>query len=158
MTTPTFLPPGFLGNYRDYLKVKVTKDGAAFVNRGQVSIPAATAVATIAGIVPFNAGMTLVTGATDIVVDALGTGVTLSIGVVYDDNVANTNLPNLFVNASTVAAAGGPVPITESAANLPYVTTGNGWIAATINGAATGTTGNINMQALLDYFSGGIQA
>jgi hypothetical protein len=157
MTTPTLLPTNFFGTAVDYLQVKCSRDGDAFVNRGQVSIPSGTTTTTIAGLFPFQSGMTLVTGGTDIVSDALGTSVTVSIGVVYDDNVGNTNNQTLFTNASTAAAAGGPVPITESATNLPYVTTGNGWVVATIGGATTGSTGNIYIQALCDYFNGGKQ-
>lgn len=158
MTLPTIFPVGFAGTSKDFLKAKVSRDGAAFVNRGQVSVPSGTVVTTIVGLIPFMAGMTLVTGATDLFSEALGASVTVSIGVVYDDNVANTNNQTLFTNASTAAAAGGVVPITESATNLPYITTGNGWVVATINGATTGTTGTIYIQALLDYFNGGVQA
>lgn len=158
MTLPSIVPAGFLGTNKDFLKVKVDRSGAAFVNRGQVSVPSGTTTTTIVGLIPFMAGMTLVTGATDLFCEALGTSVTVSIGVVYDDNVANTNVQTLFTNASTAAAAGGVVPITESATNLPYVTTGNGWVVATIGGATTGSTGTIYIQALLDYFNGGIQA
>lgn len=158
MTLPSIVPTGFAGTSKDFLKVKVDRAGTAFVNRGQVSVPSGTVVTTIVGLIPFQAGMTLVTGATDLFVEALGTSVTLSLGVVYDDNVTNTNNQTLWVNASTVAAAGGVVPIVESATNIPYVTTGNGWIVATINGATTGSTGSVYIQALLDYFNGGIQA
>jgi len=158
MTLPTNVPTGFAGTSKDFLKAKVDRSGAAFVNRGQISVPSGTVVTTTFGLIPFQAGMTLVTGATDMFSEALGTSVTVSLGVVYDDNVANTNNQTLFVSASTAAAAGGPVPLVESATNLPYVTTGNGWIVATINGATTGSTGILYIQALCDYFNGGVQA
>lgn len=158
MTLPSAVPTGFANTSKDFLKTKVDRSGAAFVNRGQISVPSGTVVTTTFGLVPFNAGATIVTGATDLFCEALGTSVTISIGVIYNDNVSFANNQTLFTNASTAAAAGGVVPITESATNLPYVTLGDGWIVATINGATTASTGTVYIQALMDYFNGGLQA
>lgn len=158
MTLPSIVPTGFAATSKDFLKVKVDRSGSAFVNRGVVTVPSGTVVSTIIGLIPFQAGMTLVTGATDIFAAALGASVTGSIGVVYDDNVSFTNNQTLFVNGSSVFAAGGVVPIVESATNLPYVTLGNGWVVLTTAGATTTSAGDVNIQALCDYFNGGVQA
>lgn len=157
MTTPTILPVGFAGNSTDFLKTKCSRDGDAFVNVGIASVPSGTTTTTIVGLVPFNAGARLITGATDAAADALGTSVTVNLGVVYDDNVGNTNNQTLFASGLTGAAAGGALPLAETTTNIPYITTGNGWVVATIGGATTGNTGNIAIQATLDYFTGGIQ-
>jgi hypothetical protein len=158
MTLPSIVPVGFQATSKDFLKTKVSRGGEAFVNRGVVTIPSGTVSGTIVGLIPVNAGATLVTGATDLALGtALGASVTLSLGIIYDDNVANTNIANLWANAVTGNTAG-PVAITETITNLPYVTTGNGWIAITTGGATTGTSGDLYIQALMDYFNGGIQA
>lgn len=151
MTTPSIVPAPFQGTSTDYLKTKVERDGSVRCQAETVSVPTGTTTATIVGIVPFNAGFRILPDGCSFASDALNTGVTLSIGVVYDDNVGNTNNQTLFTNASTASAAGGAILVTNSATNVPYVTTGNGWVVATIGGATTGTTGNIYGQVVGCY-------
>lgn len=157
MTTPAIVPVGFSGNSTDYLRAKVDRSGSAFTNRGAVTVPVGTVATTIVGLVPFQRGMNLQLP-NNVVVGALGAGVTMSIGVIYDDNVANTNNQTLWASASTAAAAGGSIALIDSAVTKQFVTTGDGWIAATIGGATTGTANDVTVQFLLDYFTGGIQA
>lgn len=157
MTLPTIVPAGFAGDYTDFLKVKLQRDGSAFVNAGVVSIPSGTVVTTIVGLVPFTANAKISVTGLSLFAAALGASVTASIGVVYQSASEGTDVPTLFVSGSTTVAAGGAIAFTPTATNVPYVTTGNGWIAVTLAGATTGSTGSINVQALISYFSGGIQ-
>lgn len=156
MTTPTILPTQYTGTYKDFLHTKVDKQGVVRCQSTQVSVPTGTTTTTIVGLAPFNAGDRLLVDGSAFACDALGSGVTISLGVVYDDNVNNTNNATLFASALTAAAAGGALAVTNSTANIPYVTTGNGWIAATIGGATTGTTNSIFSQVVTCY--DGLQA
>lgn len=153
MTSPSIVPTTYQNNATDYLNTKVDKGGRAFFQDEQVSVPSGTTTTTIVGLIPFNAGCKIGVTSSSFFCAALSTSVTLDIGVIYSDNVANTNNQTLFVSASTAAAAGGAIPLVPTATNVPYITTGDGWIVATIGGATTGTTGIIYIQALLDYFS-----
>lgn len=151
MTTPSIIPASFQGNATDYLKTKVERDGSARLQAQTTSVPTGTTTTTIVGLIPFNAGCRILPDGISAAVDALGTSVTMSLGVVYDDNVGNTNNATLFTSASTAAAAGGTLAVVNSATNIPYVTTGNGWLVATIGGATTGTTGNVYIQIAAAY-------
>lgn len=153
MTLPTIVPTQFAGTSKDFLKTKFQADGTSFVVQDAVSIPTGTVTTTIVGMVPFNANCRLDVGGTKLFSAALNTSVTLSIGVVYDDNTNNTNNATLYASALTAAAAGGELVITPSAANLNYITTANGWFVLTVGGATTGTTGSVTFQMLLDYSS-----
>ncbi len=153
MTSPTIVPTNYQNNATDYLNTKVDKGGRAFFQDEQVSVPSGTVSAAIIGLVPFNAGCKIGVTSSAVYCAALGTSVTLSLGVIYDDAVANTNNQTLFVATSSTAAAGGAILLPATATNVPYITTGNGWLVGTTGGATTGTTGIIYVQALLDYFS-----
>ena len=157
MALPTIVPVGFAGNRTDFLKAKVSRDGGSFVNRSSVSVPSGTVVTTIVGLIPFQAGATVSVPALSVVFAALGASVTASIGVFYED-AANTDVPALFASAITTPAAGGVSTITPSATNLAFVAPGNGWIAVTLAGATTGSTGSITSQAVVNCFNGGVQA
>lgn len=156
MTTPSIVPTQFQANSTDYLHTKVDRQGVVRLQRTAVSVPSGTTTTTIVGLAPFNAGECFVVDGMNIAIGALGTSVTVDIGVIYDDNTNNTNNQTLFVSASTTAAAGGNIAITGTATNLAYVTTANGWLVATIGGATTGTTGSITAQVVQAY--DGLQA
>ena len=157
MALPTIVPTGFAGDYTDFLKAKVERDGSAFLNNGVVSVPSGTVVSTIVGLIPVVAGAKINPVSLAVHCAALGASVTGSIGVVYQNSTEGTDVPTLFVSGSTTPAAGGNIVIAASATNIPYVATGNGWLALTLAGATTGSTGSVNVMATISYFNGGIQ-
>lgn len=156
MTTPSIVPAEYQANSRDFLKTKVERSGAARVYNVQVSVPTGTIATAIVGLIPFNRGFRIDEKSLGAFSGALGTSVTASLGVIYDDNVGNTNNATLYASALTAAAAGGELATTASAANLSYVTTGDGWVAVTIGGATTASTGNITLQLVGAYDGLGI--
>ena len=153
MTTPSILPVGYAGTSTDYLKTKVDHSGADRSSFGVVSVPTGTTTTTIVGLVPFNKGARL----TDsyLYSAALGASVTLDLGYVYNDSVANTNKSNAFVAASTTAAAGGSI-IANTPDVATWTATGDGWIVAVVGGATTGSTGNLSYRTSLNYDVGGL--
>lgn len=151
MTLPTIVPLEYAATATDFLKVKSDRSGAARVYSESVSVPTGTTTTTIVGLIPFNKGLRIDEKSIGAFSGALGTSVTVSIGVVYNDNVANTNNATLYASALTAAAAGGELVMVASAANLGYVTTGDGWVVATIGGATTGTTNPLTIQCVGSY-------
>lgn len=156
MTTPTIFPAEYDGSSRDFLKIKCERSGSARAYGVQVSVITGTVTTTIVGLIPFNKGFRINEKSIGAFSAALGSGVTVSIGVIYDDNTNNTNNATLYASALTAAAAGGELAMTASATNLAYVTTANGWLVATIGGATTGTTGAITLQLVGSYDGLGI--
>ena len=142
MTTPTILPTNRDGTYKDYLKCKVDRSGAVREQYATVSVPSGTTVATVVGLVPFNKGFRLDYGATQLAVGALGTSVTVDIGYVYKTGSTATDDVDAFATLLTAATAGGLLVLDEPI-GLSWVAEDDGWIAVTIRGATTGTTGSI---------------
>lgn len=151
MTLPTIVPVEYDGSTNDFLKTKSDRSGAARVYSEAVSVPSGTTTTTIVGLIPFNKGFRVDEKSIGAFSGALGTSVTVSLGVVYNDNTNNTNNATLYASALTAAAAGGELVPVASAANLGYVTTADGWVVATIGGATTGSTGAINIQCVGSY-------
>lgn len=151
MTLPTIVPVEYDGSTNDFLKTKSDKSGAARTYGVSVSVPSGTTTTTIVGLIPFNKGLRIDEKSIGAFSGALGTSVTVSIGVVYNDNTNNTNNATLYASALTAAAAGGELVMVASAANLSYVTTADGWLVATIGGATTGSTGAITLQCVGSY-------
>lgn len=151
MTLPTIFPAEYQGTINDFLQAKADRSGAARIYSDSVSVPTGTVTTTIVGLFPFNRGLRLNPNALDVISAALGTSVTGSLGVVYNDTVNNTSNQTLFTNASTSPAAGGSLAITQSATTLGYVTTGDGWLAFTVGGATTGSTGAVTVNAIGSY-------
>lgn len=151
MTLPTIFPIQFAGTSKDFLKAKFQADGTSFMIQDTVSVLTGTVVTTIVGLIPFQANCRIQVPGLTINSAALGTSVTASVGVIYDDNTNNTNNATLYASALTTVAAGGNLTLTPSATNLAYVTTANGWLAVTLGGATTGSTGSFTFQALFDY-------
>lgn len=153
MTTPSILPVGYKGDYRDYLMTKVDRSGAERILKNTVSVPSGTTTTTIIGLAPFNKGAEL--GQLYAFVAALGTSVTIDLGYVYDDNTNNTNKSNAFLAASTVAAAGGLLSV-NTADPCTWTATANGWLVAVIGGATTGSTGILSYRIGFAYDIGGL--
>lgn len=154
MALPTIVPTGFQGDYTDFFQTKVDRDGCARRSSGSVSIPASTAAATIIGLVPFNAGFSLagLSGYDFYVADLdSGTTVTISIGVAYQNSTEGTDALTLVTSASTAAQAGGYIAPTAQATWQDYVTTGNGWLVASITAGPTTTTGSLTFNVLGVY-------
>lgn len=143
MTTPTILPTGFSGTVTDYLHAKVERDGCLRTQYSTVTIPASTATTTVIGLVPFQKGFRLNVGATALAVADLdtSTNVTLDIGYVYKTGSSETDDPNAFASAITTAQTGGYITFDEPTTGLPFVAADDGWIAVTIGGGATTTSG-----------------
>jgi hypothetical protein len=153
MTTPSILPTGAKGDYRDYLNVKRDTSGAVRNERGAVSIPASTVTDAIIGLFPFQKGMSFAgLGGFNVHVADLdsSTNVTLDVGIVYEDNTTYTNDLDLITSASTAPQAGGFVAPDEIDF-LTFVSEANGWVVAQVN-AATTTTGSItfNINSVYD--------
>lgn len=153
-TFPTIVPTGFAGDYTDFLKVKADRSGAARRSSGSVSIPGSTAATSTIGLIPFNSGFSFadLSGYNFYVADLdSGTTVTISIGVQYQNTTAGTDNLTLVTNASTAGQAGGYIAPTAAALWQDYVTTGNGWIVASITAGPTTTTGSLTFNVLGVY-------
>lgn len=144
-TFPSIVPVGFQGDYTDFLKTKVERSGDVRCIRGDVSIPGTTAAAVVIGLFPFNSGMSLVgLGGFNFYSDDLDTGttVTISLGVQYQNTTEGTTNLTLIESASTAGQASGYIAPTGKLWQ-EYVTTGNGWVVASITAGPTTTTGSL---------------
>lgn len=154
MALPTIFPTGFQGDYTDFFQTKVERDGAVRRSSGSVSIPSATAAATIIGLYPFNAGMSFAgLGGYNFYVADLdsGTTVTISIGVAYQNVTEGTDALTLITSASTAAQASGYIVPSAVTTWQDYVTTGNGWVVASITAGPTTTTGSLTFNVPFAY-------
>ncbi len=151
MTLPTIVPSKYTATARDFLLCKADKSGAMRLEPFPSSVPSGTVVTTIVGLVPFRKGARLSLEATSITSDALGTSVTGSVGVIYNDNTNNANIPALFASGLTTFAAGGNLTLIKTPTTEQWFATDDGWIAVTLAGATTGTTNPIHGQIVLSY-------
>lgn len=136
MTTPNVLPAGFVGSAVDFTKCKVDHSGAVRQVQGSITVPNATAANAYVGLVPFQAGARFILNDKSIYAGNFGAGTTtLNVGIIYDDNVTNTNDVDAFASLSTAPQSGGFVSIDEIE-GMTLVTTGNGWLAAQLIAAA----------------------
>lgn len=157
MTLPTIFPAEYAGTTTDFLKVKSDRSGSARVYSEAVSVASGTAATTIIGLIPFNKGFRLHLDSQSIYVPDIGAGTTtISIGYIYNDNTNNTNNQTAWASAATGIQSGGYVALTAAATGLNFVATADGWIAATINTAATDATGSISIQGIGSYDGLGI--
>jgi len=153
MALPTIVPTGFQGDYTDFFQTKVDRDGCVRRAQGSVSIPAATAAATIVGMFPFNAGMSFAgLGGFNVHCADLdtATSVTLNVGVAYQSVSEGTDDLDLITSLSTAPQAGGFVAPDETTW-MDYVTTGNGWVVVSPAGATTTTTGSVTFNIPFAY-------
>jgi hypothetical protein len=154
MALPTIVPTGFAGDYTDFLKTKVERNGAVRRSSGSVSVPGTTAAATLIGLFPFNAGMSFAgLGGFNIYTADLdsGTTVTLSVGVAYQDANNGTDVLTLVTSASTAAQAAGYIAPSAAATWQDYVTTGNGWVVVSVTAGPTTTTGSVTFNIPFAY-------
>lgn len=155
--SPNIVPVGYSNDYTDFLKAKCERDGAVRSNKNLVSVPSGTVSGQTVGLIPFRAGARLSYGSS-VISAALGTSVTLALGYLYNDTTqpnSGTSQAAGFGAASSAAAAGGVIPITATT-SMMWVAASDGWIIATIGGATTTSTGNINFDLLINYDQSGI--
>ena len=156
MALPTIVPTGFSGTYTDFLLVKQSREGVVKRVQGSVSIPSATAAATLVGLFPITAGMSFA-GLSDksFYVADLDTGatVTMSIGVAYQNSTEGTDNLVLVTAVSTIAQTGGYFTLGTPGTNdwPTFVSTGNGWIVANVTAGPTTTTGSVTFNVSSVY-------
>lgn len=153
MTTPTILPTGYKGDYRDYLNAPgVDKSGAVRSVRGSVVIPDETAVGAFVGLVPFQKGASFILNDKSIHITDIdsGTDSTVNVGIVYEDNTTYTNDPDAFASASTAGQAGGFVSIDETS-GMTLVTKGNGWLVLENEANITEAEGTVTFNVCVAY-------
>lgn len=143
MTTPSVLPTQYAGTYKDFLKVKVDRSGAARIVAGAVSVPSGTAADAYVGLVPFNKGARYQIDSTSIYCGNFGAGTTtVNVGYVYDDNVTYTNDVDAWASLSTAPQSGGFVSVDEKE-GLSFVAAANGWITVQLKTADADATADI---------------
>lgn len=154
MALPTIVPTGFAGDNTDFYKVKCDRGGGVRRTSGSVSVPGTTAQAATIGLFPFTSGMSFggLGGFNFYVADLdSGTTVTISIGVQYQDSGQGTDALTLVTSASTAGQTGAYIAPTAQATWQDYVTTGNGWVVASITAGPTTTTGSITFNVPFVY-------
>ena len=143
MTTPSVVPTQYLGDYRDFLKVKSDKSGAARVVAGTVSVPSGTAADAYVGLIPFNKGARFTIGDKSVYCGDFGDGsTTVNLGYVYDDNVTYTNNPDAWASLSAAPQSGGFITVDE-ADGVSFVAEANGWITVQLKAAQADATADI---------------
>lgn len=148
-TLPTLYPAGYAGDDTDFLKTKMDRSGANRTQRFKVSVPAATASATIIGLIPFNKGMELnLLGSYIAANTALDTGSTIvvSVGYTYYDSTLGTSLGTAFVSSATTWQGSALTALTllngpESVGQ--WRSAADGWLTLTITTGPTTTTGDV---------------
>lgn len=149
MTTPSIVPTVYSATDKDYLQAPGTRGGCVMNVKGSVSVPSATAATTVIGLIPFQKGAGF--HAPNFHCGNFGAGTsTVSIGIVYDNDTDNTNDVDLFASASTAPQSGGYVTLDEKEW-LNYVTTANGWLAATLNTADADATADLTFNVGVSY-------
>jgi hypothetical protein len=143
MTTPTVLPTQYAGTYKDFLKVKTDRSGAARVVAGTVSVPSGTTANSYVGLVPFVKGARFVIGDKSVYCNNFGAGTTtINLGYVYDDNVTYTNDVDAWASLSTAAQSGGFITVDEKE-GASFVAAANGWVTAQLIAADADATADI---------------
>jgi len=149
MTTPALFPAKYTGTSSDYRLCKAQREGQETMEPVTVSVPISTVNGTIIGLVPFRVGARFNYNSV-IRNNAFGTGATVQLGYIYDDNVNNTNNQTAFIStAVTVAAIGAVVPVVD--ANMAWKATGDGWIVLTTAGTVPANLGAISAQITMTY-------
>lgn len=143
MTTPSVLPTEYAGTYKDFLKVKVDRDGCSRTLAGAVSVPSGTAADAYVGLVPFVKGARFTIGDKSVYCNNFGAGTTtVNLGYVYDDNVTYTNDVDAWASLSTAPQSGGFVSVDEKE-GLSFVAAANGWITVQLKAADADATADI---------------
>lgn len=143
MTTPSVLPTGWGGTYKDFLKTKVDRDGCVRQSAGTVSVPSGTAANAYVGLVPFNKGARFIIGNTSVYCGNFGAGsTTVNLGYVYDDNVTYTNDVDAWASLSAAAQSGGFITVDEKE-GLTFVAAADGWLTVQLIAADADATADI---------------
>lgn len=157
LTLPTIYPANFLGDATDFLQCKVDRSGAVRVQEFKVSVPAATAITTIIGLIPFQKGFRFHQQASFIAAAPIDTGTTITVdlGYVYYDSTLGTTVDNAWVNGATTFQSSGTSSLTM--VQTPETNVGiwkaaaQGWLAITLDAGPTTTTGDIFGQIAFSY-------
>lgn len=151
MTDVSLYPSMYSGTDKDFLDAPGTVDGNIHAVKGATSVTSGTAATTVVGLFPFRKGASFTASNTSFHCANFGDATTtVDIGVVYDDNSTYTNDVDLFVATSTAPQSGGYVTLTN-AVYPDYVTTADGWVAATINTADADATADITFNVGVSY-------
>lgn len=152
MATPTIVPTGFRNDYRDWLNVPaLDRDGCLRQVKGSVSVVSGTAADAYVGLIPFNKGATFSINSDSVYAANFGAGTTtLNLGVIYQSAGEGTDDVDAFASLSTAAQSGGFIAIDEIE-GLTLVTTGNGWLAVQLKGAAADATANLTFNVGVSY-------
>ena len=155
---PTLYPAGFNGTYTDFNKAKIDRSGALRIYTGSVAVTTGTTTGTKIGIIPVRKGAKVLVNGSSLWFDALGTSVTASVGITYNPNSTQTEVPAQYVSASTAPAAGGNVLLNGVEGGLTYVVLDDGWLMVTTAGATTtGSSVNINFNVAVAYDYGALE-
>lgn len=150
MTTPTIFASGY--DAYSLQSAPQRKDGAAKHVRTVATIPAATAINTVVGLLPFNKGMKLAPYASSVLCGDADTGstATIDIGWVYDLNGTYTNDTDGFLAASTAPQTGVAAALT-AAAGFAFEAEGDGWIVAIPTGETVEVEYTVKLDAVVSY-------
>lgn len=150
MATPTVLPTGYDGTYRDYLRTKVDRDGCARLQYSSVAVADNATAGTSYGLVPFNKGFRLSYGSRLATTDLdTVTNVTINIGYSYKTGSTETSDPDAFASVLAGSAAG--LLTFDEVAGLSWVAADDGWISATLAAGPVTTAGTLSGQFLGVY-------
>lgn len=150
MTTPTNLPTGYSGTYKDFLHTKVERDGSVRLQYSSVVVADNATAGTTYGLVPFNKGARLSYGSRMATTDLdTATNVTVNIGYSYKTGSTQTDDVDAFATALAGSAAG--LLTFDEVAGLSWVAADDGWISVTLAGGPVTTAGTLSGQFLMAY-------
>jgi len=151
MTTPTNLPTGYDGTYKDFLKTKVDRDGCVRLSVSSIAVADNATAGTIYGLVPFNKGARLSYGGRLGSPDLdTASNVTWNVGYVYETGATTiADDPDAF--ASGVSGQAEAVIAFDETEGLTWVAAANGWLIAQLAAGPVTTAGTITLQAPMAY-------
>jgi hypothetical protein len=150
MTTPTNLPTGFDGTYKDFLKTKVARDGSVRVEYQSVAVADNATAGTTYGLIPFNKGARISYGSRIGVTDLdTASNVTLNVGYAYKTGSTGTDDPDAF--ASALSGQASALLSFDEKAGLSFVAADDGWVSVTLAAGPVTTAGTIEGQILIAY-------
>jgi hypothetical protein len=149
---PKLVPSGYAGDYTDFFRTKVDREGAVRLITGTISVTSGTTIGSYIGLAPFNKGAKLAAGASQIYSPILdsGTGLTYSVGYLYtDSSSAGANAASnssAYSSSDSHGQVGGYISFTNStlgstggAIGLPNTAAGDGWFVVQVGTASTPT-------------------
>ncbi len=169
---PRLYPSGYAGDYTDFFRTKVDREGAMRLITGTVSVTSGTSIGTYIGLAPFNKGAKLAAGACQIYSPILdtGTALTYSVGYLYtDSSSAGANAASnssAYSSSDSHGQTGGFISFTNStlgstggAIGLPVTAQGDGWYVVQTGVASTPTNAaaaNLTFSLAVAYDASGI--